>query len=133
VIAFFSLQHHPHLGLLACQPSWVLWIVSWVLGGTLYEMSHSGARELIESTSSGRTSSGEMGLPSHSQNSDSELFLSKRTAGTKMEKSLRERRSSNRPKLGSIPWAGTKPWHDYWCHGVLTDRSLAWLSSERPN
>jgi hypothetical protein len=34
------------------------------------------------------------------KNSDPELFLSKRTAGTKMEKRLRER-SSVRPKLGS--------------------------------
>ena len=28
---------------------------------------------------------------------------------------------------------GTKAWHYYWCYAVLTDRSLAWLSSERPN
>jgi hypothetical protein len=41
-----------------------------------------------------------MGLPSHSKNSDPELFLSKRTTGTKMEKILRKRRSSDRPKLG---------------------------------
>jgi hypothetical protein len=26
-----------------------------------------------------------------------------------------------------------KAWHYYWCHGTLTERSLAWLSSERPN
>ena len=42
-----------------------------------------------------------MGLPCYSQNSDPELFLSKRTAGKKMEKRLRERRSSDWPKLGS--------------------------------
>ena len=35
------------------------------------------------------------------KNSDPELFLSERTAGTKMEKNLSKRRSSDRPKLGS--------------------------------
>jgi hypothetical protein len=34
------------------------------------------------------------------KNSDPELFLTKRTAGTKMEKKLRERRFSDCPKLG---------------------------------
>jgi hypothetical protein len=43
-----------------------------------------------------------MGLPCYSQNSDPELFLSKRTAGKKMEKRLRERRSSDWPDLRSI-------------------------------
>ena len=36
------------------------------------------------------------------KNSDSELFLSKRTAGTKMEKRLRERQSNDWPNLASI-------------------------------
>jgi hypothetical protein len=35
------------------------------------------------------------------KNSDPELFLSERTARTKMEKNLSKRRSSDRPKLGS--------------------------------
>ena len=48
-----------------------------------------------------RTSWGGMWLPSHGQNSDPELFLSERIAGTKMEKRLGERKSSDRPKLGS--------------------------------
>jgi hypothetical protein len=38
--------------------------------------------------------------------SDPELSLSKRTAGTKMEKRLRERRSSDWPNLGSISMEG---------------------------
>jgi hypothetical protein len=42
------------------------------------------------------------------QNSDSQLSLSKRTAGTKMEKILRERWSINRPNLGSISRGGSK-------------------------
>ena len=62
---------------------------------------------------------------------DPELLLSKGNAGTKMELKLKERPSRYLPNLGSIPCSGTKPWHYYWCHVVLADRSLAWLSSER--
>jgi hypothetical protein len=43
------------------------------------------------------------------KNSDPELFLSKRTAETKMERSLRERQSSDRPKLGSISRDAPRP------------------------
>jgi len=42
------------------------------------------------------------------KNSDLELFLSERRAGTKTEKRLRERRSSDRPNLGSISRGGSK-------------------------
>jgi hypothetical protein len=40
--------------------------------------------------------------------SHSELFPSKGTAGTKMEKSLRERRSSDGPNLGFISRGSSK-------------------------
>jgi hypothetical protein len=40
---------------------------------------------------------------------DPELFLSKRTAGTKMEKRLKERLSSHQPNLGSISWGTPRP------------------------
>ena len=43
------------------------------------------------------------------KNSDPELFLSKRTAETKMEKRLRERRSSDQPNLGSISREAPNP------------------------
>jgi hypothetical protein len=42
------------------------------------------------------------------KNSDPELFLSKNTAGTKMEKSPRKRRSSDKPKLRSSSWGDPK-------------------------
>jgi hypothetical protein len=42
------------------------------------------------------------------KNSNSELSLSKRTAGTKIEKRLRERRSKDWPKLGPISRGGSK-------------------------
>jgi hypothetical protein len=47
-----------------------------------------------------------------------------------MEKRLSERWSSDQPNLGSTSRRGSKTWHYYWCYGVLTDKSLAWLSSE---
>ena len=69
----------------------------------------SVGRAIVGSTSSSKTaSSGGMGLPSHRQNTDPELFLSKRTAGRKMEKSLQERRSSDRSKLRSSSRKGSK-------------------------
>ena len=42
------------------------------------------------------------------ESSDPELFLSKGTTGTKMEKSMKERRSSDRPKLGSSTKEGSR-------------------------
>jgi hypothetical protein len=42
---------------------------------------------------------------------------------------MEQRRLSN---LESSPWVGTKAWHYYWSCAVLTNRCLAWLSSERP-
>jgi hypothetical protein len=48
-------------------------------------MPNSGERELVDSTSSRKTGHQVDGV----KNYDPELFLSKRTAGTKMEKRLR--------------------------------------------
>ena len=79
-------------------------------GGTLDEMPNSGERELVEPTSSRKTEHQVEGLGCHPtvKYSDPELFLSKRTAGAKMEKRLRERSSSARPNLRPISGGGSK-------------------------
>jgi hypothetical protein len=58
-------------------------------------MFNSGKRELAESTSSRKTGHQVEGWGCHPtvKNSDPELFLSKRTAGAKMEKKRKESRS----------------------------------------
>jgi hypothetical protein len=69
--------------------------------GALDEMLKSGERELVESTSNRKTGHQVEGWGCHPtvKNSDSELFLSKGTAGKNMEKSLGKR--NDRPNLGS--------------------------------
>jgi hypothetical protein len=64
-------------------------------------MPYSRKKELVEFTSSRKTGHQVNGWCCHPtvKNSDPELFLSERTAGTKMDKSLGKRRSSDRPKF----------------------------------
>ena len=73
-------------------------------------MPNNGERELVESTSSRKIGHQveRWGYHPTVKNSDPESFLSKRTAGTKMEKSLRERRSSDRSKLEFISKRSSK-------------------------
>jgi hypothetical protein len=76
-------------------------------------MPNIGERELEESTSSrsGPQVEGQ-GYQPTVKIPEPELFLSKRTAGTKMEKRLRERQANEGPNLeGSISWRCTKAWH----------------------
>jgi hypothetical protein len=63
------------------------------------------SRELVESTSSRNLGHQveRWGCHPTVKNSDPEFFLSKRTSGEKMEKRLKERRSSDWPNLVSIP------------------------------
>ena len=81
-------------------------------GGTLDEMSNSGERELIESTSSRKTGHQMKGWGFHPtvKNSDPEMFLSKRTAGTKIEKRLRKKWSSDQPNWDSSQGEDTRPY-----------------------
>lgn len=52
---------------------------------------------------------------------------------TKMERRQKERPCIDLPNLGYILYTSTKYWQYYWCHIVLADRSLMWLSSETLN
>ena len=72
-------------------------------GRALDEMPNGGERELVESSSrmTGYKVEG-WGCQLTVKSSDPELFLSKRMAGTKMEKRPREKRSSGQPNFGSI-------------------------------
>jgi hypothetical protein len=74
------------------------------------EMPYSAERELVEPTSSRKTGHQVEGWGCHPivKNSDSELFLSERTVGTKMEKRLRQRGFSDWLKLGSSSRGGSK-------------------------
>jgi hypothetical protein len=76
---------------------------------TRYTESTSGERELRDFTSNRKTKYQVEEWTYHSTvKTDPELFLSKRTTGIKMEKRLRERRSSDWPELGSISRVGSK-------------------------
>jgi hypothetical protein len=78
--------------------------------GTLNEMPYNRERVLVESTSSRKTGHQVEAWGCHPtvKNSDLELFLSERNAVTKMGERLRERRFSDRPKLGSGSRGGAK-------------------------
>ena len=73
-------------------------------GGTSDELPNSGEKECLECIYSIMTGYQLEGWGCHLKIkvSDPELFLSKRTAGTKMKTRLRERGSSDYPKGGPV-------------------------------
>jgi hypothetical protein len=92
----------------------------------------NGERELVESTSSRKTGH-QVWLHLTVKSSDPELFLSKRTTVTKMEKKPRKRGVQWLAQIGTHLKEKLQAWHYYWSYDVLTDRRLASLSFKRPN
>ena len=80
-------------------------------GGTLDAMPYTEERELAEPSSSrkaGHQVRDGVAMP-QSKISDPELFLSERTAGRKVEKSLRKRWSNDRPKWDPAQGEAPRP------------------------
>ena len=79
-------------------------------GGTLDKMPYFGEREVVETTSCSKTEHQVEGWSCDPivKNSDPGLFLSERTEGTNMEKSLTKRKSSHSLNLGSISRGSSK-------------------------
>jgi hypothetical protein len=69
--------------------------------GTLDKMPVSREKDFIEPTSSRKTGHQVMDGVAIPQSHDPELSLSERIPGNEMERSLRKRRSRDRPKVGS--------------------------------
>lgn len=46
-------------------------------------------------------------------------------SGTKLEQRLKKKSSNDKINWGSIPCLHSKPWHYFWCHDIMADRSLA--------
>jgi hypothetical protein len=70
-----------------------------------------------------------MGPPTHLQNFNPELLLSKRNT-QRVEQRLKERPYKDCPTWRFIPQADTKPRHYCWYKEVLADRSLILLYPE---
>jgi len=100
-------------------------------GGILSEMPNNF--KLVDSTSSRKTGHqvDEWGCQFIVKSSDPEFFYLKKLQGQKWRRDW----GKGSPRTGPIwdPFQGYKTLHYYWYCGMLTDRSLAWLSSERPN
>jgi hypothetical protein len=78
-------------------------------GGTLDKMPNSGERELVESISNRKGIKRRDGIAiPQSKILTQNCSSLKETQGQKMEKRLRERRSSDRSKLGAISREGFK-------------------------
>ena len=103
------------------------------MGETLDEMSYSGERELVESTSSRKTVHQERdGVPKPQSKPLTQNCSVWKNCGDKNGEEPERKEVQWQIQIGIQLKRRPQDQHYYWCYGVLIFRGLPWLSSERP-